>query len=102
MVFLVTIVVCYLVVALIRKTAIKNEWLPLISGVLGATIVAILYFVAPAFVPVDEAILAIVYGFFCGLSATGSNQVFKQTLKYITARYGIKIPKELEDIHKEE
>lgn len=98
MAFLVIILICYIVVALVRKTAIKNEWLPLISGGLGLTLGLIAFYALPSIVPSETLGITIAYGFFCGLAATGSNQVFKQALKYLKNKYGIDtaLPKEKE------
>ena len=92
MAFLIIILICYFVVALIRKTPIANEWLPLISGGLGLLLGAIAFYAIPSIVPSESVGITIAYGFFCGLAATGSNQVFKQTIKYIANKYGIKLP----------
>lgn len=91
MAFLMIILICYIVVALIRATALRNEWLPLISGGLGIVLGAIAYFALPSIVPSETLGVTIAYGFFCGLAATGSNQVFKQTIKYLMTKYNIGI-----------
>lgn len=91
MAFLVIILICYIVVALIRKTSIKNEWLPLISGGLGLTLGLIAFYALPSIVPSETLGITVAYGFFCGLAATGSNQVFKQALKYLKDKYNIDI-----------
>lgn len=91
MAFLMIIFICYIVVALIRKTKIANEWLPLISGGLGVVLSIVFFLVAPSIVPCDTIDTAVFYGFFCGLSATGSNQVLKQAVKYIQNKYGIEL-----------
>lgn len=89
MIFLVIIVLCYLVVEVIKKTPIRNEWLPIISGGLGVALSVGAYFAFPAHVPTSELLEMICYGFFGGLAATGSNQVLKQTLKYVANKYGV-------------
>lgn len=91
MAFLMIILICYFVVALIRKTPIANEWLPPISGGLGVVLSIILYYALPAIVPSAALGITIAYGFFCGLAATGSNQVVKQALKFVKNKYGIDI-----------
>ena len=95
MAFLVIILICYFVVALIRTTPLKNEWLPLVSGALGIVLAVIAYYALPEIVPSTALEVTVAYGFFCGLAATGSNQVFKQTLKYFTDKF--KIPTNLLD-----
>lgn len=102
MAFLVIILICYIVVALVRKTAIKNEWLPLISGGLGLVLGLIAFYALPSIVPSETVGITIVYGFFCGLAATGSNQVFKQAVKYIKDKYGIDIMLPTENTDKKE
>lgn len=91
MIFLIVIFICYIVVELIKQTSIHNEWLPLISGGLGVLLTVISFFALPTLVPVTDLGEAIGYGFFSGLAATGGNQVFKQTVKYIKNKYGIDI-----------
>ena len=91
MAFLMIILICYLVVALIRKTKIQNEWLPLISGSLGLVLSVIAFYALPGIVPVETVGTVIAYGFFCGLAATGSNQVLKQTIKFINDKYKLNI-----------
>lgn len=91
MAFLVIIFICYLIVACIRKTSLRNEWLPLISGTLGMILGLIAFYACPSIVPNETLGVTIAYGFFCGLAATGGNQVFKQAVKYIKDKYGINI-----------
>lgn len=89
MAFLLIIFLCYIVVAIIRKTKIPNEWLPLISGALGMCLTGLVYLTTPSILPEASLGSSVVCGFFCGLAATGSNQVFKQTVRYIANKYGI-------------
>lgn len=90
MAFIVIIFICYAVVAGIRKTKVPNEWLPLISGGIGLLLSLLARFVFPELV--DTSVLTVLlYGFICGLAATGSNQVVKQTLKFFKDKYGVEI-----------
>lgn len=89
MAFLVIICICYIIVALIRTTPIQNEWLPLISSVLGLTMATIAFYALPEIVPSASLGVTVVYGFFCGLAATGSNQLFKQAFKFVANRLNI-------------
>lgn len=91
MAFLVIICICYIIVALIRTTPIKNEFLPHISGALGLILATIAFYTLPAIVPSESLGVTVVYGFFCGLAATGSNQVFKQAVKFISNKYRIDV-----------
>lgn len=102
MAFLMIILICYIVVALVRKTSVKNEWLPLISGGLGLVLGLIAFYALPTTVPSDDIGTTIAYGFFCGLAATGSNQMFKQTVKYIKDKYGIDVMLPAENTDKKE
>lgn len=91
MAFLIITLICYIIVAVVRKTKIPNEWLPLISGVLGMILSAVAFYVVPSTVP-DPAIgTTLFYGFICGLAATGSNQVLKQAVRFISNKYHIDI-----------
>ena len=89
MAFLIIIIICYALVAGIRKTSIANEWLPLISGGLGLILGIIAFYALPSIVPSADLGTTIAYGFFCGLAATGSNQVVKQAAKYIINKYNL-------------
>lgn len=91
MAFLIIIVFCYVVVALIRRTKLPNEFLPIISGVLGLLLGVAAFYAIPSLVPVDNVGLSLAYGFFCGLASTGGNQVFKQAVKFIKSKYNINI-----------
>ena len=91
MAFLIIILICYLVVAFIRKTPLKNEYLPLISGTLGLVLGIVAFYVFPSIVPGETIVTTMIYGLSCGLAATGSNQVFKQAVKFIKAKYNINI-----------
>lgn len=90
--FLMTIILCYILVALIKRTSIASEWLPLISGALGIGLNIAAFYLIPTLVPCEEISMAVFYGFICGLAATGTNQVFKQACKYILNKYGIDLP----------
>lgn len=92
MAFLVIIFICYLVVALIRTTPIKNEWLPIISGILGGILATLAFYALPEIVPDSSLGVTVFYGFFSGLAATGSNQVFKQTFKYLVSKFNVQLP----------
>ena len=91
MAFLLIILICYFVVATIRKTKVPNEWLPLISGGLGLVLSLIAFYAIPSAVPDPSIGTTLLYGFICGLAATGSNQVLKQAVKFISNKYHIDI-----------
>ena len=60
------------------RNADKKKYLPLIAGVLGALLGAVLYFAVPAAVPASEWYSAVLIGLASGLSAVGINQIGKQ------------------------
>lgn len=69
----------------ILKSAIKNETfnklIPIIAAALGAVCGVIAFFAIPAIIPAENVWLAIVIGAASGLTATGTNQIFKQLSK---------------------
>ena len=76
--------VVYWVIYLI-KSVVNNEkfnrFIPLIAAGLGVVFGVIAYFALPAIIPAQNAIVAIVIGGASGLTATGTNQIFKQLEK---------------------
>ena len=70
-------VICYLIAAIIKTTALDNKWLPIICGVLGGGLGVVAMYVMPDY-PATDYFSAIAIGIVSGLAATGSNQVFKQ------------------------
>ena len=83
----VIVFVCYLLVEVVKvifgKYEKVKELLPLISAFAGAVISTILFSVFPEILPVKSYVSAIIIGLFSGLSATGSNQIWKQLNKII-------------------
>lgn len=77
--------VVYWAVNLLKYTTKSNEkllrFIPLISAVLGAGCGVVAFFFIPAIMPVDNVLVAIVYGGASGLTATGFNQIIKQIEK---------------------
>lgn len=57
---------------------IPDEWIPVIMAVIGGILGAVGMGVIPDF-PATDYITAVAVGMFNGLSATGVNQVIKQT-----------------------
>lgn len=70
-------VICYLAVELVKVTPLKNKWLPVVSGICGALLGVVGYFVMPEF-PAEDVLTAIAVGIVSGLAATGANQIGKQ------------------------
>lgn len=82
---IITIIVYWLIT--IIKTAANNNdkfnrFIPLIACALGSFCGVIAYFAVPGFMPTNNWVVAIVLGGASGLSATGTNQIFKQLGKY--------------------
>ena len=52
--------------------------IPIISATLGGVIGIVAYYAIPGVVPADNVLIALIVGGASGLSATGTNQIFKQ------------------------
>ncbi len=102
MLLAVIIILCYLMVEIIKKTPLKNEFLPLIAATLGVALGVLAYCIVPGSIPGDSLILAIVQGLMCGLASTGGNQIFKQAVKYLGNKVNINIPTSTEEENKNE
>lgn len=62
----------------------REKWLafiPLIASVIGGLLGVIIFYVAPQIIIASNVWLALVVGLCSGLSATGTNQLFKQLKK---------------------
>lgn len=77
--------VVYVVVELIKYTTNYNEkflrFIPLVSAVLGLAFGLICFFAIPSIMPTNNVVVAIVIGAASGLTATGFNQIIKQSRK---------------------
>lgn len=82
-------IICYILVALVRKTAVKNEWLPLISCGAGAGLAVLGFFALPDVITASAWYAAMIGGAVSGLAATGGNQVLKQAVKLICEKRGV-------------
>lgn len=75
----------YWIINLIKYTVNGSEkfkrFIPIISAGIGAVIGIAAYYLAPAVVPADNVLMAVVIGGASGLTATGTNQIFKQMRK---------------------
>lgn len=70
-------IICYLIGAIVKVTAIDNKWIPCIVGVFGGALGAAALYIMPEF-PAQDIINAIAVGIVSGLAATGGNELFKQ------------------------
>lgn len=79
------VTVVYWIVNLIKHTANYNErlltYIPLISAALGVICGIVCYLAFPSVVPADNLLNAAIIGGASGLTATGFNQIIKQTQK---------------------
>ncbi|HEY8390091.1 MAG TPA: hypothetical protein VIL26_03980 [Clostridia bacterium] len=77
--------VVYSVMEIIKHAVKGNEIfkqiIPLLSVALGAGIGLIAFYAMPSIVPADNILMAIIIGGASGLTATGTNQIFKQLSK---------------------
>lgn len=77
--------VVYFVVELIKYTTNYKESVkravPLISAVLGVVCGLICFYLVPSIMPTNNVAVAVVIGAASGLTATGFNQIIKQSRK---------------------
>ena len=77
--------IVYWVINLIKYAVDGKEnfkrLIPILSAALGGAIGIIAYYVIPGVVPADNVLIALIVGGASGLSATGTNQIFKQLSK---------------------
>ena len=74
------VIIVYLIaeaVKLIGDGAL-NKYIPIICGVLGATLAVVAFFFCPAYINATNIFEAIAIGIVSGLAATGVNQIVKQ------------------------
>ncbi len=81
------IVVCCYIVGEIYKIVFKSKeiayrFIPIFTTVVGGLLGILIYFTNPELLlDVSNPWTALVYGFVCGASSTGTNQIIKQILK---------------------
>lgn len=75
----------YIVVEIIKYTTNRREkvlrLIPLFSSVLGMISGLVCFFAIPEVMPTDNVVVALVIGAASGLTATGFNQIIKQSRK---------------------
>jgi Phage holin. len=71
-------VICVLVTQAVKKSPVKNKWLPIVSGTVGGMLGVVAFVTGVAGFPATDAITAVAVGIVSGLAGTGSNQVWKQ------------------------
>jgi hypothetical protein len=83
----VIVAIVYVLVEAYKKWLAKGreKWLnviPVIAVILGGVLGAVFFYVAPQLIVATNIWVALVVGVCSGLSATGTNQIFKQLKKY--------------------
>ena len=83
----VIVAITYIVIEAYKKWIAngREKWLnfiPLIALILGGILGVAVFYIAPQIILVENVWLAFVVGLCSGLSATGTNQIFKQLEKY--------------------
>lgn len=73
-------VIVFLIVELVKATALDNKWLPVIAGACGAALGIAAMFLMPEF-PASDYLTAAAIGIVSGLAATGAHQIYKQLSK---------------------
>lgn len=72
------VVICYLVGAGAKaSTKVKDEWIPVLVGVVGGILGVVGMYVIPDF-PAQDVLNAVAVGIVSGLASTGVNQAYKQ------------------------
>lgn len=78
-------VICYLVGVGVKASPIKEEFIPVIVGVVGAIFGLVAFLTKMPNFPADNFITALAVGIVSGLASTGINQIIKQFKKLSTA-----------------
>lgn len=76
-------VIAYLAAECVKLTAIPDNWLPAICGVVGAILGVVALYVSPGLIPATDILSAIAIGSVSGFAATGVHQVGKQFSKLV-------------------
>lgn len=76
----VIVVIVFLIVELIKATALDNKWLPVIAGACGGALGVLAAHIMPEF-PAHDPLTAVAVGIVSGLAATGAHQIYKQLSK---------------------
>ena len=83
----VIVAIVYVVIEAYKKWIAngREKWLnfiPILALILGGILGVAVFYIAPHIILADNVWLALVVGLCSGLSATGTNQIFKQLEKY--------------------
>lgn len=78
-------VICYLVGLGVKASPIKEEFIPIIVGAVGA-IFGLVAFLTGIPIQANNFIEALAVGIVSGFASTGINQIFKQIKKFSSAK----------------
>lgn len=75
----------YLIIEILKKVFNNNEKflrvIPLVSLLIGSVAGVVCFYFIPSIIPAANVVVAIIIGAASGLTATGTNQIFKQLNK---------------------
>lgn len=74
-------IICYLVGIGVKASPLKEKFIPIIVGVVGAIFGLIAFLTKMPNFPADNFITALAVGIVSGLASTGINQIYKQLTK---------------------
>ena len=76
-------IICYLVGMGVKASPIKENFIPIIVGVVGAIFGLVAFLTKMPDFPADNFITALAVGIVSGLASTGINQAYKQLKKWL-------------------
>lgn len=75
-------VICYLIGSGLKAwDKFDDRKIPILMGICGAILGVVAYYIAPNIIPATDIITAIAIGIVSGFTATGINQIYKQSQK---------------------
>ena len=74
-------IICYLVGIGVKASPLKEKFIPIIVGVVGAIFGLVAFLTKIPNFPADNFITALAVGIVSGLASTGINQIYKQLTK---------------------
>lgn len=74
-------IICYLVGIGVKASPLKEKFIPIIVGVVGAIFGLVAFLTKMPNFPADNFITALAVGIVSGLASTGINQIYKQLKK---------------------
>lgn len=74
-------IICYLAAIGVKASPIKEKFIPIIVGIVGAIFGLVAFLTKMPNFPADNFITALAVGIVSGLASTGINQIYKQLTK---------------------